>query len=101
MPTEQVEVGWEARLPGTTALVGFLITAHLLVGLAQWGAGHATLAEAWLWSRAPDFREASGGQVRALVDDGQGWRLLTSVGLHADAVHVAVNGVAVAALGRV
>jgi len=50
--------------------------------------------------RTVQMRVMAGGQYGPLVWDGQIWRLVRSVGLHADALHLLVNCVAIGVLGR-
>jgi rhomboid protease GluP len=90
--------GFEA--PVSAALVVLLLAVHLASG--AWYAAQADLgwADALLWARGPRFRVLVGGQHAALVAHGQWWRLCTSVLLHVDALHLAVNALSVAALGR-
>lgn len=47
------------------------------------------------------LRVSVGGQYRAFVDGGEGWRLATSVLLHGDALHLLVNVLALLGLGRI
>lgn len=95
-----VSVGFDEPLPATWALVGVLVLVHLLTGYAWWHAGNTHGFGAWLGGRGVRFRVAVGGQYRPLVASGQDWRLLTSVLLHGGALHLAVNAVALLALGR-
>jgi rhomboid protease GluP len=58
------------------------------------------VVEAMFLERSLRFRVTAGGQYGPLVDDGQLWRLVRSVGLHADGLHLLVNAVALIVLGR-
>ncbi|MBX2797233.1 MAG: rhomboid family intramembrane serine protease [Myxococcales bacterium] len=62
--------------------------------------GWQLLGPGLLLPRPLDLRVHVGGQFSPLVWDGDVWRLATSVMLHADALHLALNAMALAALGR-
>lgn len=101
MAQAPVALDFRARLPATWALIAVIVLVHLGTALAWWSTGHGGLPEALFLQRDLGFRVWAGGQYRPLVASGEGWRLLTSVLLHADALHLLVNVVAVGALGRV
>ncbi len=96
-----VEVAWTARLPGTWTLVAALVAVHAGTGLVAWAAGRAPLLDGLVLSRSASLRVWVGGQAYERVAGGEAWRLLTSVFLHADALHLGLNAVALLALGRV
>lgn len=77
-----------------------LAAVHAASGLWMWSSGDAGLLEAVAGGRSIPFRVAVGGQYGPLVRGGEWWRLCTSVLLHADGLHLLVNGVALVALGR-
>jgi rhomboid protease GluP len=58
------------------------------------------LWRALLLSRSVEHRVAAGGNYAPLIGEDP-WRLCTCVLLHADALHLAMNGLALLALGRV
>jgi rhomboid protease GluP len=47
------------------------------------------------------FRERIGGQVAGLIEQGEWWRLASSIGVHVDGLHLLFNLVAVLGLGRI
>jgi membrane associated rhomboid family serine protease len=96
----QSEVAWDAPIPATRALVGALVAAHVGTALFQWAVGYEPLLPALLLGRSMRYRVAVGGQLHALVADGEIWRLWTSSLLHGDGLHLAVNAVAIGTLGR-
>lgn len=77
-----------------------LVAVHAATAVWQWTKGYEDLLPALLLDRDTRFRVAAGGQFHALVADGELWRLATCVLLHGDALHLAVNAVALATLGR-
>lgn len=93
--------------PVTTALVGSILAIHLAVGLDDWLAGRILPVGRALgpWDVLIGARTAEGllrwgANALDRVAAGEPWRLSASVFLHADAVHVALNAVALAGLGR-
>ncbi len=94
------EIGWEAPLRATWALVALLVAVHVGSAVHQMVTHDVSWSRALLFGRDVRFRVAVGGQYRVLVESGQAWRLVTSTLLHADALHLAVNAVAIASLGR-
>ena len=58
------------------------------------------LWRALLLGRSLRLRVTAGGQYGALVSDGQLYRLVRSVWLHADALHLLVNVVSIVVIGR-
>lgn len=97
MPTE---VDWHARLWLSWSLALLLLLVHLLSGAWLLAEHELSWWDALLLDRDVGARIAVGGQYRTLVESGQSWRLFTSVFLHADALHLVVNSVAVLSLGR-
>lgn len=81
-------------LRATAALVMVLVTTHAVTaGFARqpWGA--------LVLPRSLPFRALVGGQQHALVAQGAWWRLVTSVFLHVDLLHLAVNASSLWVLG--
>ncbi|MBW1877436.1 MAG: rhomboid family intramembrane serine protease [Deltaproteobacteria bacterium] len=97
----QPGIDWAAPLRATWALVALMTAVHLVSGLAWWMAGRGGLLEVLVLGREIGFRVAAGGQYHPLIVGGDVWRLYTSVFLHADGLHLLVNGVALLALGRI
>lgn len=87
-------------MPGTWALLAVLIGVHVAVAVVEWQAGFTELLDGLLFERDQRFRVSAGGQHAALINTGDAYRLWTSVLLHADGLHLLVNGVALVALGR-
>jgi rhomboid protease GluP len=78
-------------------------TLALLTALVLAFAGELVFGlRPWSGLLAPDIGTvlASGGLMRRLVAAGEWWRLVTVAFLHADAVHLALNGVALYLGGR-
>lgn len=98
-PSEPLFIDLERPLPGTWGLVAGLAVVHLASGMSGWG--RLSAAEALVFSRPSWLRVAAGGQTAELVDGGQPWRLVTSVWLHADLLHILLNAMALLALGRI
>lgn len=88
---------WEAPIRGTWAWLVVLVAVHLGTGWLE--LGRASAWEAFFGTRSARLRAMVGGQHTSLVAEDP-WRLWTSVLLHADALHLAVNALALVALGR-
>jgi MYXO-CTERM domain-containing protein len=82
-------------------LVVAIVVVHVGTALWQWGGGHESLLDGLVLGRGTRFRVAVGGQYEPRLLRGEWWRLVTSVVLHGDALHLAVNVVAIGSLGRV
>jgi len=96
--------GWslDNRRPmlGTWALITLLVVVHVGTGVL-WALQHdASVVDALLFDRSARFRMDVGGQHRVPLFQGQYWRLLTSVFLHGDALHLGINAGSLYALGR-
>jgi membrane associated rhomboid family serine protease len=79
--------------------VGLLVVVH--VGTAIYLAGHGE-GDGWqtlLLSRSPRGRGIVGGQVLSLLGR-EPWRLVSSVWLHADGLHLLVNAGSLWGMGR-
>ncbi len=92
-------VDWTAPIPATWAWLVGIVAIHGGTGLHQWARGSAGAWEAFLGERGARFRALVGGQHASVLAE-EPWRLWTSVLLHADALHLALNGLALVALGR-
>ncbi len=90
----------DARTPGAWGVVASLVAIHIVSGVWWMSTGEVDVWGAMAASRSIPFRVAVGGQYGPLVWSGEVWRLFTSVALHADALHLAVNAVSLVALGR-
>jgi rhomboid protease GluP len=77
-----------------------LIGVHVATATREWSLGMASLTDGLLFTRDLRFRVSVGGQLLEPVVNGETWRLWTSVLLHADAIHLVVNAIALLALGR-
>ncbi len=93
--------------PVTSALVLCVLVLHLVVGLDDWMTGRsyldgriAGLYDAFLGARTQGGLVIWGANDAAKVGEGAWWRLLSSVFLHADALHLVLNGLALFGLGR-
>lgn len=99
--SEPLSIELDRAIPATHLLVIALVVVHLGSGLAaMWRRPALSLLDAWLWSRPPGIRIVVGGQHAPLIEDGALWRLATSVMLHVDALHLSLNAIALATLGR-
>jgi membrane associated rhomboid family serine protease len=90
-----------ARAPvvATLAIVLVLVVVH--VATAWWESTRGpSLAATLVLPRSPGFRARVGGQNLLAVRGGETWRLCTSVLLHTGGLHLVLNVVAVAAVGR-
>lgn len=86
-------VGWAVLLA--------LLIFHGVSGAWAWQAGWVDGPfEAWLGVRSLKLRILLGGQYLPLVADGSWWRLAASGWVHADGLHLAVNGVALVVLAQ-
>lgn len=81
--------------------MGLLVGVHVVTAVVEWQAGFVTLRDALVLDRDLRFRVAVGGQFQPLVAQGEVWRLWTSVLLHVDLMHLALNTVGLYALGRI
>ncbi|MEZ4321307.1 MAG: rhomboid family intramembrane serine protease [Myxococcota bacterium] len=95
-----LELAPPGALWGSWGLVGALVVAHVATAVLYAERARATLVGALFLERSLRLRVTAGGQYAPLVSDGQVWRLVRSVGLHADGLHLLVNCVAIAVLGR-
>lgn len=73
---------------------------HLVSGARALSAGRMGLWPALIGDRPLILRIAAGGQFAPKVAE-EPWRLCTSVFVHADLLHLALNATAIVALGRV
>ena len=90
----------EARIPGTYGVAGCVVVVHVLS--AGWLIAHGFgVAHSLVFPRTAGMRFEVGGQLSSAVEGGESWRLATSVLLHADALHLLVNALALVSLGRI
>lgn len=77
-----------------------MLGVHVATALFAWSWGR----DEGLWllvsDRSPRLRVLVGGQAQEVLALGQYWRLLTSVLLHGDGLHLLVNASALWVLGR-
>lgn len=77
-----------------------LVLTHGISAVLYASTAKLPLLQALFGSRGLRMRVTAGGQYRPLVDDGQGWRLIRSVFLHADGLHLLLNVSALWVIGR-
>lgn len=99
-PEPPLAIDRERPLPATWALCLALLGTHAVTAVLYAERANTTVLQALVGTRDLRMRVTAGGQYAPLVDDGQGWRLVRSVFLHASGGHLVVNVVAVAVLGR-
>lgn len=88
-----------ARPWATVGLVVALVGVHLGTGAWVWAEGLAEPWSAWVGERSARTRILVGGRYLPL-DRAQPWRFASTVWLHVDLLHLLVNGLAVAWVGR-
>lgn len=89
-----------APLPGTWGLVVGMAGIHLTTAWISWVRDWSPFWYAFILDRSPLLREGLGGQTARMVARGEHWRLLTSVFLHGDLLHMLVNAGSIWVLGR-
>jgi len=99
-PSEGRELDLGAAIPGTWALVGLIVAVHVIMALLEARLGFTGLWDGLIFERDVRFRVSAGGQHLDMIWAGDAYRLWTSVVLHADGLHLLVNGIALVALGR-
>ncbi len=97
---QRILAHFQRRPPATTALVLFAVAVHLLVGVYDWSTGQTDFYGVFLGARSASGLTALGANVWSLVAQGQYWRLLSCIFLHADAFHLGLNMLALFGLGR-
>jgi rhomboid protease GluP len=93
--------------PVTSTLVLVIVAVHLLVGVDDWLMARSLFDDhtAGLYDVVFGARSIEGAQLWGANDveavaQGEAWRLLASVFLHADLLHIALNMLALFGLGR-
>ncbi len=84
----------------TRALVLAMVVLHLGLGLWLYALAGTGFTSALLGARASRFLVLVGAMHGASIDSGELWRLLSAIFLHADALHLSLNMIALFALGR-
>lgn len=79
-------------------LLAAIVGAHLAVFAFQLSRGRQPLV-ALVGPRGPGVLERMGGLTGTAIEDGEPWRLVTSLFLHGDGLHLLLNGLALAGLG--
>ncbi len=91
-----------ARRPWMTwVLIAVMAALHLGTGIVDYLAGEVPWWGLVFWPRSAGVLAAFGGRVTAAVEAGQTWRLLSNIFLHGDLLHLGLNLVALAILGRI
>ncbi len=85
----------------TLSLCAALLVIHVGVGWLDYATGQFSFLGSLVWARTPESLMAAGGRLSEAVAIGQSWRLVTCVLLHADWLHLGLNGVALYGLGRI
>ena len=88
-------VDWARPLRGSWGLCSCLLITHVMTAFLVAGSWQALFVE-----RTPLFRAQIGGQVSSLVTQGEWWRLVSSIGVHVDGLHLVFNIIAILGLGR-
>lgn len=89
------------RFPPTTlVLVAAIVAVHLAVGFTDLEAGRTGLFGAFLGERSTDALLAWGARDSGRVVEGEAWRMFSALFLHGDALHLAMNMLALFGLGR-
>jgi rhomboid protease GluP len=84
----------------TAAMVSLLVAVHLAIGLRLYDQGRALLLGIW-WARRPEkLLRRCGAMWAPAVDRGELWRLVSAQLLHGDGLHMLLNALSLAALGR-
>ena len=78
-----------------------LVMVHVVTGSIYFYSSGLSWADVLVFERDLQFRVAMGGQYLSKIELGEWWRLLSSVFLHATALHVVINAVAILALARI
>ena len=99
-PSPSESLNWSSPIPFTWALIALLFLVHMGTGMWEWWRGYESVFDALVMDRSVRMRVAVGGQLDLSVNQGEVWRLVTSTLLHGDLLHLIVNCVAIAALGR-
>jgi rhomboid protease GluP len=77
-----------------------LVGVHVVSGVAYAIVEDVSVVNALLFDRGMWMRMEVGGQHRIPLRTGEYWRLVTSVLLHGDALHLLINAASLYALGR-
>lgn len=99
-PSDRLRLDLESPLQGTRLLGVSLVFLHAVTAGIASNLGLAAPITALLLDRPAELRVGVGGQGSAQIAAGEVWRLATSVLLHADVLHLALNVAAIAVLGR-
>ncbi len=86
--------------PATTALVVACVVLHLATGVSDWVLGQTSLLGVIVDARSTTSLLLFGGREHGMVESGELYRLMSCVFLHADGLHILLNGVALFGLGR-
>ncbi|MFT5585382.1 MAG: rhomboid protease GluP [Cognaticolwellia sp.] len=86
--------------PATTALVAVCVLMHLATGVSDLLLGQTNLLGVIVDARSTPSLLLFGAREHGMVAGGELWRLMSCVFLHADGLHILLNGVALFGLGR-
>lgn len=73
---------------------------HVALGLRLWSLGKVDLLGSLLVARPDPLLIRAGAQYAPAISEGEAWRLVSCVFLHGDGLHLFLNGMALAGLGR-
>ena len=94
-----IEVEWDHPLPATKLLIASVLIAHVAGGLFWYLTEHGSLYEGVMLARPESTRLFVGGQLAERIHE-EPWRLVSSIWVHVDWVHLGVNAIALWVLGR-
>lgn len=86
--------------PATTALVGACVALHLATGISDLVLGQTSPLGVIVSARSTTSLLLFGAREHGMVASGELYRLMSCVFLHADGLHILLNGVALFGLGR-
>jgi rhomboid protease GluP len=95
-----LQIAWDDPLPASWALAAAIVVTHVTTGIHAVWLGRASWISALLLPRSANMRLLAGSQSERLVSSGEVWRAWTAAWLHADALHLLVNTLALVAIGR-
>lgn len=89
------------RRPWTTwSLLLLMVAVHVALGARMYADGKVDLVGALLGQRSDLLLVRAGGQAAQAIEQGEVWRLVSCIFLHADGLHLFLNAMALSGLGR-